>query len=98
METEENRQEAKEEEVGEIWYPNLACGWTEKPKQENILFRNATIWTNEKEGILTTADIAISNGKIIAIGEALLGQEIFDKTLFSRNRCIRKTHYQWHHR
>ena len=51
METEENRQEAKEEEVGEIWYPNIAYGWTEKPKQENILFRNATIWTNEKEGI-----------------------------------------------
>ena len=45
-------------------------------------FRNATIWTNETEGILTTADIAISNGKIIAVGEALLDQEIFDKNPF----------------
>jgi imidazolonepropionase-like amidohydrolase len=81
-ETEENREEAKEIEVGEVWYPNLAYGWTEKPKQENILFRNATIWTNEKEGILAAADVAISNGKIIAIGEVLLGQEIFDKNPF----------------
>ena len=53
-----------------------------KTQTGKILFRNATIWTNETEGILTTADIAISNGKIIAVGEALLDQEIFDKNPF----------------
>ena len=34
-ETEENRQEKKEVEVGEIWYPNLAYGWTENPNRKN---------------------------------------------------------------
>ena len=37
-------------------------------KEKNILFKNATIWTNEAEGILQNSDLIISNGKIIAIG------------------------------
>ena len=69
-------------------YPNLAYGWTENPNRKKS-FLNATIWTNETEGILTTADIAISNGKIIATGETLLGQKFLIKP-FSRNRCIGK--------
>ena len=38
------------------------------PKQKNILFKNANIWTNEDAGFLQNADLIICNGKIIAIG------------------------------
>tara|TARA_R110002051_G_scaffold75877_2_gene138311 strand:- start:173918 stop:176848 length:2931 start_codon:yes stop_codon:yes gene_type:complete len=52
-----------------ITYPNLAYGFTEKPKAETLLFKNATVWTNEKEGILENTDVLIKNGKISKIGK-----------------------------
>jgi imidazolonepropionase-like amidohydrolase len=59
--------------VGKVVYPFLPFGWEEglQPKQENILIRNATVWTNEKEGILQNADVLIKNGKIAAVGKNL---------------------------
>lgn len=54
---------------GKIWYPNMAFGFEEMPKQEHVLIKNATIWTNESEGILQNSSILISNGKIIRVGE-----------------------------
>lgn len=54
-----------------ITYPNLAYGFTEQPKPETLLFKNATIWTNENEGILEQTDILIKNGKISKIGKNL---------------------------
>jgi imidazolonepropionase-like amidohydrolase len=52
-----------------VTFPNIAFGNTLKPAQQTLLFKNATIWTNEKEGILTDADVLIKNGKIAAIGK-----------------------------
>ena len=57
--------------IPEIWAPNKAYGFKKTPDYENIIFRNATVWTNEKEGILTHTDVAIQNGKILAIGQQL---------------------------
>ncbi|WP_104734253.1 amidohydrolase family protein [Hanstruepera ponticola] len=54
-----------------VTYPNEAYGFTEKPKQETILFKNATVWTNESEGILEQTDILIKDGKIAKIGQNL---------------------------
>ena len=54
-----------------ITYPNLAYGFTEKPKPQTLLFKNATVWTNEKDGILKHTDVLISNGKISKIGKNL---------------------------
>ena len=56
--------------VGKVTYPFLPFGWDEEhqPKQETILITNATVWTNEKEGILPNTDILLKNGKIAAIG------------------------------
>lgn len=58
-------------EAGEIIYPFSAYGSAQLPVQEEIIFRNATIWTNEKEGILTEADIWIKAGKIVKVGKSL---------------------------
>ncbi|MFK7832352.1 MAG: amidohydrolase family protein [Winogradskyella sp.] len=54
-----------------ITYPNLAYGFTEKPKSETLLFKNATLWTNEKDGVLENTDILIKDGKISKIGKNL---------------------------
>jgi len=58
-------------ELGKITYPFLAYGNTELPKQENILIKNATVWTNEKEGVLTNTDVLVKGGKIVSIGKNL---------------------------
>ncbi len=64
---------AKKEAVtmGTLTYPNSSYGFKELPKQENILFTNATVWTNEAEGVLQNADVWINNGKIMAVGKNL---------------------------
>lgn len=56
---------------GKIIYPFTAYGRTEIPKQETVLFKNATVWTNEAEGILEGTDVFIQNGKIQKIGKNL---------------------------
>ena len=65
------KDEAKNNTIIPVSYPNIAFGNAEKPKQETLLFKNATVWTNEKEGILTETDVLVKNGKIAAIGDNL---------------------------
>jgi len=57
--------------VGKLSYPNMSFGWEEMPKQETILLKNATVWTNEKEGVLKNADVLVVNGKIASVGQNL---------------------------
>ncbi|MFG4001461.1 amidohydrolase family protein [Flavobacterium aquidurense] len=52
-------------------YPNVAFGDTKKLTAQTLLFKNATVWTNEKEGVLTETDVLIKNGKIAAVGKNL---------------------------
>lgn len=74
QEADDSAKKEKEEKVYEIvpvTFPNMAYGNTSLPKQENMLFKNATVWTNTEKGILENTDILISNGKISAIGKDL---------------------------
>jgi imidazolonepropionase-like amidohydrolase len=57
--------------TGPVIYPFAAYGNAELPTAETVLFKNATVWTNEKEGILKNADVLIENGKIKAVGKNL---------------------------
>lgn len=54
--------------VKHIWFPNMAFGYDSIPKMENIVIKNATLWTNEKDGIVQNGDIVIQNGKILHVG------------------------------
>ncbi|MFN2438630.1 MAG: amidohydrolase family protein, partial [Chitinophagaceae bacterium] len=70
--------------IGKVVYPFEPFGWEEDkaPKQETILIRNATVWTNEKEGILQNSDVLIRNGKIAGVGKNLSdgGARVIDGT------------------
>ncbi len=70
----EKKEEEKEEEtkeVGSMVYPFVAHGNTEKPKAETILIKNATVWTNEADGVLENTDVLLENGKIAKVGKDL---------------------------
>jgi imidazolonepropionase-like amidohydrolase len=54
-----------------ISYPNMPYGNTQKLSQQNLLFKNATVWTSEKEGILQETDVLVKNGKVIGVGKNL---------------------------
>jgi len=56
---------------GKLIFPFVAFGNESTPKQESILLKNATVWTNEKEGVLLNADVLLENGKIKAVGKGL---------------------------
>ncbi len=65
-----------------VTYPNMAYGFKELPKQETLLFKNATVWTNEAEGIMKQTDVLVKHGKIAKIGKDLSasGARIIDAT------------------
>ena len=81
----EDKKDKKEKEaptILPITYPNIGYGIKEKPTQETILFKNATVWTNEKDGILKNTDVLVKNGKIVKIGTNLSAKnaKIIDAT------------------
>lgn len=55
-------------------YPLTGFGRTNLPSTKNVLLKNATVWTNESEGILANADVLISDGKIKAVGKNLAAE------------------------
>lgn len=58
--------------LSQVLYPFDGYGNEELPKAENVLIKNATVWTSEKEGILKNADVVIRSGKISAVGSSLV--------------------------
>lgn len=66
-----DEKKATKPEVGSVIYPFTAFGSKEKIKSEEILIKNATVWTNEKDGILQNTDVLLKDGRISAIGKNL---------------------------
>src|SRR5690606_18123997 len=83
---EESKKETEKEktspEIVPVTFPNLAYGNVVKPKAQTVLFKNATVWTGENEGILEETDVLIQNGKIAQIGKNInaSGAKIIDAT------------------
>jgi imidazolonepropionase-like amidohydrolase len=63
-------------------YPFSPYGRTAAHLAKKVLFRNATVWTNEADGILEQTDVLIENGKIVQVGKNLsaAGAEVVDAT------------------
>jgi imidazolonepropionase-like amidohydrolase len=68
---ENNKKDKKLPYLAPVTFPNNSYGFTVKPKQETILFKNVTVWTNEEDGILQNTDVLIKDGKISKIGNDL---------------------------
>lgn len=69
--------------MGAITFPFLPYGNESLPTQQTLLIKNATVWTNEKEGRLDGADVLVRNGKIEAVGKGLsapAGARVIDGT------------------
>ncbi|SEM96608.1 Imidazolonepropionase [Chitinophaga rupis] len=59
-------------DLTKIYYPFNGYGWeTTKPQQQDILIKNATVWTNEQQGKLENTDVLIRAGKIAQVGKNL---------------------------
>lgn len=58
----------KTPDIVPITYPNVGFGNNSLPRSQNILFKNATVWTSEDKGILEKTDVLVLNGKISKIG------------------------------
>ncbi|MFN0290614.1 amidohydrolase family protein [Pedobacter helvus] len=52
-------------------YPFQSFGNEVQPTAESVLLKNATVWTNEKDGILQNTDVLLEGGKIKAVGKNL---------------------------
>jgi imidazolonepropionase-like amidohydrolase len=68
--------------LGKVTFPFDGYGLDELPKQETMLIKNATVWTNEKDGKLENTDVLVSNGKITKVGKNLSadGAKLIDGT------------------
>jgi imidazolonepropionase-like amidohydrolase len=78
----EAKKEEKKDEIGKVIYPFVAHGMEQKAKPETILIKNATVWTNEQDGILKNTDVLLKDAKISKIGKNLSenGAKIIDGT------------------
>lgn len=59
------------DELTAITYPFVPFGNEQLPQARTYLIKNATVWTNEEEGILENADVLVREGKIAEVGENL---------------------------
>ncbi len=68
--------------ISKLTYPFAGLGNETIPQQETILIKNATVWTNEKDGRLANTDVLLKAGKIAKLGKDLseAGARVIDGT------------------
>ncbi|MBT8146101.1 MAG: amidohydrolase family protein, partial [Gammaproteobacteria bacterium] len=62
--------ETDQDEPGAVIYPFVAYGRESLPQRQDMVIRNATVWTNEDQGVVIT-DVLVRDGQIAAIGPDL---------------------------
>ena len=65
-------------DLGKVTYPFLPYGSEEKLQPQDLLIRNATVWTNEAEGIIENTDVLVKDGKILKIGKNLNEKDVLE--------------------
>ena len=73
-------------QLSKVTYPFDAYGNEELPQAENVIIKNATVWTNEKDGVLKNTDVVIKGGKITAVGTNLTCADC--KTIDGTNKNV----------
>ncbi len=80
---ENNHESETDAFIASISHPNRSFGFLNQPVTEDILFKNATIWTSDTIGILSKADLLIIDGLIQAVGRDISppkGVKVVDAT------------------
>ena len=67
----DDEKQDKTADLGPIIYPFTAYGRETLATARDLVLRNATVWTNEADGILKHTDVLLVNGKIAAVGKDL---------------------------
>lgn len=57
------------DQLGQVTYPFTAFGWTERPRPQTYVLKNATVWTCDDLGVLENTDVLIKDGKIAQVGK-----------------------------
>lgn len=93
-----NDKKPEEPKYGEVFYPFTAYGKPEtkeniiqryKNRLGAILIKDATIWTNEAEGILKEQDVYIVDGKIVRIADNIdAPKEAFAKVINAKGKHL----------
>lgn len=53
-------------------FPNMAYGFEDLPKEKSYFIKNATLWTNEEQGVIKNANLLIVNGKIKSVNSRMV--------------------------
>lgn len=67
----QQRQAGSPEYISELTFPNIGLGISEAPQQQNLIIKNATIWTSGDAGVLENADLIVRDGRIQRVGQDL---------------------------
>lgn len=51
------------------YFPNMAYGFEQLPENQVYVLRNATLWTNEEQGIVNDGTVILKDGKISFVGK-----------------------------
>jgi imidazolonepropionase-like amidohydrolase len=98
--TSKTKKDKKLEEpfIGDVYYPFTSFGRTEshenmikkfKNRLGAILIKNATVWTNEADSILTEYDVYIVEGKIVRIAPNIDASKLaFAKTIDAKGKHL----------
>ena len=80
----ENPAKTKDVDFVPVTFPNKA--WKQNnSRSENLIIRNATVWTSEEQGVLKNTDVAVSNGLIVAIGKDLKNNNSSERLMEKTN-------------
>ncbi len=66
-----DKKDSETPEMVAVTYPNVGYGYKAIPQPQDLLFKNATIWTGEDAGIVENTDLLVKDGKIAQIGKGL---------------------------
>jgi len=72
---EESDQPEEDEATGAVIYPFVAYGRESVPQQQDVIIKNATVWTNEDIGVVVT-DVLVRDGRIAEVGDNLAADNV----------------------
>jgi len=58
--------------INNTHFPNMAYGFEVLPEEKSYFIKNATLWTNEDNGIIKNANLLILNGKIKSVNSKMV--------------------------